>query len=152
TCGADGAVIGTRDALWKCGVHPVEAVDATGTGDAFVAGFIHALLDRKSLEECIRAGAALGASCVRSMGATTGVFSADELAGYLATHPLPRTEICRIGGASTTTGRDESRPVAQASACWLSFAAGAPAGELLALLGGRLRLGGGLGSGRLGLG
>jgi len=93
TCGADGAVIGTRDALWKCGVHPVEAVDATGTGDAFVAGFIHALLDRKSLEECIRAGAALGASCVRSMGATTGVFSADELAGYLATHPLPLTEI-----------------------------------------------------------
>jgi sugar/nucleoside kinase (ribokinase family) len=93
TCGADGAVIGNGDGLWKCSVYPVEAVDATGTGDAFVAGFIHSLLEQRSLGECIRAGAAMGASCVRTMGATTGVFSADELAQFLATHPLPLTEI-----------------------------------------------------------
>lgn len=93
TCGAEGAVVGTADGLWRSGVYPVEAVDATGTGDAFVAGFIHSLLDGQPLPERIRAGAAMGASCVRSMGATTGVFSASELAEFLASHPLAVTEL-----------------------------------------------------------
>lgn len=91
TCGADGAVIGTPDGLWRSGVFPVDAVDATGTGDAFVAGFIHGLLNGQPLVDRIRSGAAMGASCVRSMGATAGVFSARELTEFLATHQLPIT-------------------------------------------------------------
>ena len=93
TCGGDGAVIGNADGLWRSGVFAVDAIDATGTGDAFVAGFIHGLLDRRPLPDCIRTGAALGASCVQSMGATTGVFNAAQLQDFLSRHELPLTRL-----------------------------------------------------------
>jgi sugar/nucleoside kinase (ribokinase family) len=61
----------------------VEQVDGTGSGDAFVAGFIAALLKNMPLLDCIRHGAAMGASCVRAVGATTGVFNRAELEAFL---------------------------------------------------------------------
>ena len=73
----------------ETGVYPVEAIDATGTGDAFVSGFVFGLLRGASTAECLRLGTAMGASCVRSMGATTAVFSASELLDFVESHPLP---------------------------------------------------------------
>ncbi|MBC8116682.1 MAG: carbohydrate kinase family protein, partial [Candidatus Saccharimonas sp.] len=72
----------------ETGVYPVEAVDATGTGDAFVSGYVFGLLRGANTAECLRLGTAMGASCVRSMGATTTVFSAGELQAFVETHPL----------------------------------------------------------------
>jgi sugar/nucleoside kinase (ribokinase family) len=51
----------------------VEAVDGTGAGDAFIAGFVAAQLRGWKLLECARAGNAAGALCVRALGATQGV-------------------------------------------------------------------------------
>jgi sugar/nucleoside kinase (ribokinase family) len=67
----------------------VEFVDGTGSGDAFAAGFITGLIDGCSAERCLEIGSALGASCVRRSGATTGVFTRDELADFLSRHRLP---------------------------------------------------------------
>lgn len=88
TCGGAGTILKTASGCWKIGVHPVEAVDPTGTGDAFVAGFLYGQIHSHSPQKSLEYGAAMGASCVRSLGATTGVFNADELEAFVAAHPL----------------------------------------------------------------
>lgn len=88
TCGRDGAILNSPNGGLRSGVYPVEPVDATGTGDAFVAGYVLGLLSGASEEQCLRQGTAMGASCVRCMGATTGVFTAMELQRFIAANPL----------------------------------------------------------------
>jgi sugar/nucleoside kinase (ribokinase family) len=68
--------------------HEIVQVDPTGGGDAFVAGYLYGRLQHASTADCLRYGSALGASCVRSAGATTGVFRAAELAAFVRTHKL----------------------------------------------------------------
>ncbi|REJ74683.1 MAG: sugar kinase [Planctomycetota bacterium] len=88
TCGQDGAVLVNDEASLRANAHAVNQVDPTGGGDAFVAGFLYGRLNGKGAEDCLRYGAALGASCVQSRGATTGVFRRDELEAFVADHPL----------------------------------------------------------------
>ena len=58
-----------------CGFHTpairARAVDRTGAGDSFNAGFLVRFLKGDSLEDCARAGAAAGARAVTKMGGTT---------------------------------------------------------------------------------
>ncbi|MCK4885355.1 carbohydrate kinase family protein [Candidatus Bathyarchaeota archaeon] len=51
----------------------VEAVDTTGAGDAFCAGFIYGLTKRKDLYECGKLGNFVASRCVSKMGARTGL-------------------------------------------------------------------------------
>jgi sugar/nucleoside kinase (ribokinase family) len=91
TCGGDGSVLVDSSGSYRAGSYPVEFVDGTGSGDAFVAGYIHALLAGRDTLDCVRYGSALGASCVRATGATTGVFNAVELDGFLVADKLAIT-------------------------------------------------------------
>lgn len=52
---------------------PVEAVDATGAGDAFVAGLVSRILAGDNIEEALRFANACGAVCCTSVGATTAL-------------------------------------------------------------------------------
>ena len=88
TQGESGAVVIGPDVRLRADVFPVKTVDATGTGDAFSAGFLYGVLKGKRIAECLKLGAAMGASCVRSMGATTGVFNATELADFVSANHL----------------------------------------------------------------
>jgi sugar/nucleoside kinase (ribokinase family) len=88
TCGNRGSVIASPNGIFRAAAFPVEFIDGTGSGDAFAAGYIHALLEGCVVSECVRVGSALGASCVRATGATTGVFNAAELSEFLSFHPL----------------------------------------------------------------
>ncbi len=88
TCGGDGAVLVGDDVRLRAGTDQVQFVDGTGSGDAFVAGYIHGLLDGKDARECLRIGSALGASCVRKIGATSGVFTANELSEFITSTEL----------------------------------------------------------------
>jgi sugar/nucleoside kinase (ribokinase family) len=56
----------------------VEAVDGTGSGDAFAAGLLYALLAGWPLERAARFANAVGALAVTAVGATEGVRSLDE--------------------------------------------------------------------------
>ena len=62
---------------------PVIAVDTTGAGDSFNAGFLHAWLDDRPLDECLRSGVACGALSTRAPGGTTAQPAAEELAHSL---------------------------------------------------------------------
>ncbi len=55
----------------------VEAIDGTGAGDAFIAGFLAARLRGFDLLESARIGNATGALCVSALGATGGVIGWD---------------------------------------------------------------------------
>jgi sugar/nucleoside kinase (ribokinase family) len=83
TCGGQGSVAAGPVGSFRSGRFPIAQVDATGSGDAFAAGYIHGLLEGADVAECVRIGSALGASCVRATGATTGVFNSRELADFL---------------------------------------------------------------------
>lgn len=89
TCGGDGAVLVGNGVKLQIGSFPVDFIDGTGSGDAFVAGYIYGLLKGADIQQCLRYGSALGASCVRRTGATQGVFTHEELENFVADHDLP---------------------------------------------------------------
>jgi sugar/nucleoside kinase (ribokinase family) len=66
--------------------HPgfsVTAVDTTGAGDSFDAGFMSAYLRESSLAECIRVGNACGALSATRVGGTAGQPGEAELQTFL---------------------------------------------------------------------
>jgi sugar/nucleoside kinase (ribokinase family) len=61
----------------------VDAVDALGAGDSFVAGFIAGLAKGWDLERTVRFACATGALCVTALGATTGIRSLEETEAFI---------------------------------------------------------------------
>ena len=53
--------------------YKVEAVDTTGAGDAFCAGFLYGLIKQKDMYECGRLGNFVASRCISQMGARTGL-------------------------------------------------------------------------------
>ena len=88
TCGEEGVVLAADEATLRAGSYMVDFVDGTGAGDAFVAGYIYGMRQGCGAADCLRYGSALGASCVRARGATTGIFSADQLQVFVAEQEL----------------------------------------------------------------
>jgi len=56
----------------------VDAVDATGAGDAFAAGFLTGVVKGWDLEKTRRFANAVGACCVQAVGTTAGLKSFEE--------------------------------------------------------------------------
>ncbi len=59
--------------------YKVDAVDTTGAGDAFCAGFLYGLIKGKDLVECGRLGNFVASRCVAKMGARTGLPRLEDL-------------------------------------------------------------------------
>jgi ribokinase len=70
------------DGQEKLSVEPfkVKAVDTTGAGDAFCAGFLYGLIHDKSLYECGQLGNFVASRSVMAMGARAGLPYAKDLA------------------------------------------------------------------------
>ena len=66
--GSDGAIAGNRSRIVRADAARVEAVDSTGAGDSFTAGFLQALGGGGSLEAALRLGVACGSLSARSIG------------------------------------------------------------------------------------
>jgi sugar/nucleoside kinase (ribokinase family) len=88
TLGDRGAVLVADSVRLRSEAFNVPFVDGSGGGDAFAAGYIAGLLDGLDAEGCLRRGSAVGASCVRAIGTTTGVFSRPELDDFLQANLL----------------------------------------------------------------
>ncbi|MFR3322383.1 MAG: carbohydrate kinase family protein [Lachnospiraceae bacterium] len=67
--GKDGCYACSDTERFHMPAHPVKAIDSTGAGDSFVAGFIAGLLEQKSLWECCEKGTKCAAECVGHAGA-----------------------------------------------------------------------------------
>jgi fructokinase len=73
---------------------PVEVVDTTGAGDAFVAGFIHQLCQQgmkclqtpERVKQVVEYASAVGALTTTKLGAIASLPTADEVEAFLRTH------------------------------------------------------------------
>lgn len=88
TCGEGGAVAVSDSLRVRLGTYPVAYLDGSGGGDAFDAGYIAGLLDGQSELDCLKLASAVGASCVRAVGTTAGVFTRAEADAFLGRHEL----------------------------------------------------------------
>jgi sugar/nucleoside kinase (ribokinase family) len=88
TCGGQGSVLVSDKVRLRAGSYQVDYQGGTGSGDAFDAGYIVGLLDGEDHAGCLRWGSAIGASCVRSISATDGVFTKPEAIAFMREQTL----------------------------------------------------------------
>lgn len=90
--GADGClVMSDAGEVLRVPAFEVDAVDATGAGDAFAAGFIAGVWRGWLLERTARFGNAAGALCVTGVGAAGGVRSLPETLAFMESARTRRT-------------------------------------------------------------
>ncbi|MGH9898074.1 MAG: carbohydrate kinase family protein [Pyrinomonadaceae bacterium] len=84
--GARGAIgLKGSESLYAPGFK-LEAVDTTGAGDSFAAGFIHGYLQGRALRECLEWGNACGAMSTLKAGGTANQPDLNQLSGFLKAH------------------------------------------------------------------
>lgn len=67
--GSKGSLVLQENEIIHVGIHPANAIDTTGAGDSYAAGFIHGWLRGWPLTRCADLGARLGALAVSQIGA-----------------------------------------------------------------------------------
>jgi sugar/nucleoside kinase (ribokinase family) len=81
--GEAGSYVRDAQSEWHLPTYTVQAVDATGAGDAFAAGFLAGVARGYDLETCGRLGNATGACCVTQVGTVAGIRSLDETLKFI---------------------------------------------------------------------
>ena len=76
--GENGSYASTPEAEHLASAYPVNAVDATGAGDAYVAGFLAGTIMGWDLKATAELASATGAACVTAMGTTAGIQNLEE--------------------------------------------------------------------------
>jgi len=69
--GSNGALVYTNKETFTHPGYTVEAVETTGAGDSFNAGFLHKYLNKATWTDCLAYANACGAVAVTAMGGTT---------------------------------------------------------------------------------
>ena len=91
TRGEHGAFLMSTQETLAAPSFPIEVVDVSGAGDAFVAGFIVGLLEQWTLSDSLRFASLIGASACTHLGCTGGILTRPEAERYLQSHQLPIT-------------------------------------------------------------
>lgn len=91
--GDAGNLVVSRDEQHLLAHHQVESVDATGAGDAFVAGLAFALSERRSLLDAAAYGGAAAAFSTTRLGAQAGLPRRDDLSVFLAERVAPVSSV-----------------------------------------------------------
>lgn len=81
--GPQGSYVASADTAFEIPAYPVEVIDGTGAGDAYVAGFLRATLDGWDLERAARFANAVGGLCTQGLGTTAGVQSYESTIQFL---------------------------------------------------------------------
>lgn len=85
TLGKDGSICYSRNAAgvleeYQIGACRVEQVlDATGAGDAYMAGFLYGYLNHRTMKQCCCLGAALSSFILQGIGCCTNIPEVNEL-------------------------------------------------------------------------
>lgn len=82
--GKRGAMLLAEGKLYRQPALPMPIVDATGAGDAFDGGFLHAFLHGSDWDDCLRAGNICGNLSASQPGGSQGLPGAKEFRRHLA--------------------------------------------------------------------
>ena len=81
--GKDGCAGYDNDYFVVDNIDEFKCVDATGAGDAFLAGFIYGLYNDFDFRKCILAGNITGGKCVTGVGCLTEYITKEEIKDYI---------------------------------------------------------------------
>ncbi len=81
--GAEGAV--------RLPAYDIDAVDATGAGDTFLAGFVSEILRGSSVPDALAFANACGAVCTTAVGAGTALRDREQVVEFMRENPLKRS-------------------------------------------------------------
>jgi len=82
TLGSKGALIVSKERSTHVDTYPVNVVDTTAAGDAFIGGFAR-VLDSSSLLDAVRYGCACGALATTKFGAQPSLPTKDEVEKFI---------------------------------------------------------------------
>lgn len=82
--GAKGALLMAEGKVYKQPAVHVPVVDATGAGDAFNGGFLHAFLRGSEWNDCLRAGNICGSLAASQPGGSQGLPGPQEFSRWMA--------------------------------------------------------------------
>ena len=85
--GEQGCFIRAGDTTLRLPAYQIQPMDATGAGDAFVAGFLTGLVKGWDLERTGRFANAVGALATLAIGTTAGVRNLDETLAFMESTP-----------------------------------------------------------------
>ena len=86
--GSRGCLLKSAEGTLRLPGHRIRAVDATGAGDQFAAGFVSELLRGGTEEESLRFANACGAICTTAAGAGTALKDREQVLRFMAENPL----------------------------------------------------------------
>ncbi len=67
--GSKGSMAYANGEVVHTGVHPVKAIDTTGAGDSYAAGFLYGWAKQWDLQKCVELGSRVAAEAVAQLGA-----------------------------------------------------------------------------------
>lgn len=82
--GKKGAMAVKEGVVYEAKAYTVQAVDTTGAGDSFNAGFVYGFLKGKEVEECLKYGNGCGALSVTQLGGNTGFPVEEALVAFIS--------------------------------------------------------------------
>ena len=85
--GSNGCLLKSAEERFALPGYRIRAVDATGAGDNFVAGFISEILQGKTKEEALRFANACGAVCTTAVGASAALKSRRQVLDFMDMSP-----------------------------------------------------------------
>jgi sugar/nucleoside kinase (ribokinase family) len=85
--GEQGCYVRTAEGSWRLPAYRIDAVDATGAGDAFAAGFLAGVVKGWDPEKTGRFANAVGALCTLAIGTTAGLRGMEETLEFMNRTP-----------------------------------------------------------------
>lgn len=82
--GSKGCLLKNRDMMIRLPGLKIQAVDATGAGDNFVAGFVSEILRGSPVPDALRFANACGAICTMEVGASAALKNREQVLAYLS--------------------------------------------------------------------
>lgn len=81
--GKRGSIAFYDNLIYEANGYQATALDTTGAGDSFNAGFVYGFLEGYSITECLRCGNGCGAMSVMAYGGNTGFPQKEELEKFI---------------------------------------------------------------------
>jgi sugar/nucleoside kinase (ribokinase family) len=94
--GESGSYFATNEGHWHIFPYKVDVLDTCGAGDSSAAGFLTGILIGWEPLKAAQFANAVGATCVKAIGATTGILSFDETVNFIIDNYLNYQKPIRI--------------------------------------------------------